>query len=95
LALAKGSARGLSRTDSKDAEAISAITLALAGDSVEAAGRAGDLAGRFPQDTIVQRDYLPMIGHLRLWRAGPGTRLGRLRSWGRRARRTGRHCHGH
>ncbi len=61
LALAKRAARGLSRTDSKDAEAISAITLALAGDSVEAARRAGDLARRFPQDTIVQRDYLPLI----------------------------------
>ncbi len=34
---------------------------ALAGDSAQAARLADDLGKRFPEDTIVQFDYLPMI----------------------------------
>jgi len=40
---------------------FSAIALALAGDSGQAAQLAADLGKRFPADTIVQYDYLPMI----------------------------------
>jgi eukaryotic-like serine/threonine-protein kinase len=37
------------------------LALALAGDSAQATRLADDLNKRFPQDTIVQSDYLPMI----------------------------------
>ena len=39
---------------------MSAIALGLAGDSAQATRPAEDLAKRFPKDTIVQFDYLPM-----------------------------------
>jgi eukaryotic-like serine/threonine-protein kinase len=55
---AKG-ARALST--GRDVDALSAIALALAGDSAQATRLASDLAKRFPEDTIVQFDYLPMI----------------------------------
>jgi hypothetical protein len=45
----------------KDVEAISALALALAGDSSRATRLADDLAARFPEDTIVQFNYLPTI----------------------------------
>jgi eukaryotic-like serine/threonine-protein kinase len=45
----------------KDAEALSAIALGLGGDSAQAVRLAGDLGKRFPEDTIVQFQYLPMI----------------------------------
>jgi serine/threonine protein kinase/Flp pilus assembly protein TadD len=45
----------------KDAAAVSAMALALAGDSAEAARLGHDLDGRFRRDTIVQFEYLPMI----------------------------------
>lgn len=40
---------------------FSAIALGLAGDSVRATQLAADLAKRFPKDTTVQFNYLPMI----------------------------------
>jgi eukaryotic-like serine/threonine-protein kinase len=45
----------------RDVEAISALTLALSGDSAKAMRLANNLSKRFPQDTIVQFEYLPMI----------------------------------
>ena len=45
----------------RDAEAISAIALGLAGDAAQATRLAADLARRFPEDTIVQLNYLPSI----------------------------------
>jgi len=42
-------------------ETFSAMTLAFAGDAVQATRLADDLAKRFPEDTIVQSEYLPMI----------------------------------
>ena len=51
----------LAISNSRDAEALSAIALELAGDSTQASRLAGDLAKRFPQDTIVQSHYLPAI----------------------------------
>ncbi len=45
----------------KDVEALSAITLGLAGDTAQAASLAADLARRFPEDTHVRLFYLPMI----------------------------------
>lgn len=49
------------RSDSKQANAFSAIALALAGDSAQAARLSDDLRQNFPEDTLVQYDYLPMI----------------------------------
>ena len=48
-------------SNAKDIEAISAITLGLAGDASLAASLAADLARRFPEDTHVHLFYLPMI----------------------------------
>ncbi len=45
----------------RDVEAGGAIALALAGDTLEAQRLAGDLAKRFPEDTLVQFNYLPAI----------------------------------
>jgi len=49
------------RSDSKQGKAFSAIALALAGDSAQAARLSDDLRKNFPADTIVQYDDLPMI----------------------------------
>jgi tetratricopeptide (TPR) repeat protein len=60
--LAKQQARAaLAISSSRDAVALSAIALALAGDSAQAEHLADDLGKRFPQDTIVQSNYLPTI----------------------------------
>jgi eukaryotic-like serine/threonine-protein kinase len=45
----------------RDVLAISAIALGLAGKAAPATRIADDLAKRFPRDTIVQLEYLPMI----------------------------------
>jgi tetratricopeptide (TPR) repeat protein len=49
------------RSDSRQGDAYSAIALALAGDSAQAARLSDDLRKNFPADTIVQYDDLPMI----------------------------------
>jgi len=51
----------LALSTGRDVEAVSAIALGLAGDSAQATRLAADLAKRFPEDTIVRFDYLPMI----------------------------------
>jgi serine/threonine protein kinase/Flp pilus assembly protein TadD len=62
MALAKQEAQAaLALANSKDVEAYSAIALGLAGDSAQAERLAADLGKRFPEDTIVQSQYLPMI----------------------------------
>jgi DNA-binding winged helix-turn-helix (wHTH) protein/tetratricopeptide (TPR) repeat protein len=62
MGLAKEQAQAsLALSNGKDAEALSAIALELAGDSALAARLADDLGKRFPQDTIVQSNYLPTI----------------------------------
>jgi hypothetical protein len=48
-------------SNGRDVEAISAIALGLAGDAAQATRLAADLAKRFPEDTIVQFNYLPAI----------------------------------
>jgi tetratricopeptide (TPR) repeat protein len=45
----------------RDVYAISAVALGLAGDSAQAMRLANDLSQRFPKDTMVQSEYLPMI----------------------------------
>ena len=51
----------LALSTGRDVEAMSAIGLGLAGDTAQAARLATDLAKRFPEDTIVQFNYLPSI----------------------------------
>jgi serine/threonine protein kinase/tetratricopeptide (TPR) repeat protein len=51
----------LALSTGRDVEGVSAIALGLASDFAQAARLAADLAKRFPEDTIVQFDYLPMI----------------------------------
>jgi serine/threonine protein kinase/Tfp pilus assembly protein PilF len=62
MALAKQQAQAANVLSSgKDAHAISAIALGLAGDATQAKRLADDLSKRFPEDTIVQFNYLPTI----------------------------------
>jgi len=51
----------LALSTGRDVEAISAIALGSAGDARQATRLAEDLAKRFPEDTIVQLEYLPMV----------------------------------
>jgi DNA-binding winged helix-turn-helix (wHTH) protein/tetratricopeptide (TPR) repeat protein len=61
-ALAKQQAQAaVAISNSRDAEALSAIALGLADNSMQATRLADDLGRRFPQDTIVQFNYLPSI----------------------------------
>jgi eukaryotic-like serine/threonine-protein kinase len=48
-------------SNGRDVEGFSALALALARDSEKAARLGDDLAKRFPEDTIVQFNYLPTI----------------------------------
>ncbi|HXJ92493.1 MAG TPA: serine/threonine-protein kinase [Terriglobia bacterium] len=48
-------------SDGRDVQAISALAVGLAADFVQAMRLANDLSQRFPKDTIVQSQYLPMI----------------------------------
>jgi eukaryotic-like serine/threonine-protein kinase len=62
MALAKQEAQSaLALAEGKDVEATSAIALGLAGESAQAERLASDLGKRFPKDTIVQSEDLPMI----------------------------------
>jgi tetratricopeptide (TPR) repeat protein len=61
-ALAKQEAQAaFALANGRDVEAVSAITLALTGDSAQAERLAGDLGKRFPEDTLVKFEYLPII----------------------------------
>ncbi|MGA9390984.1 MAG: protein kinase [Candidatus Sulfotelmatobacter sp.] len=51
----------LALSTGRDVEAISAIALGLAGEAAHASRLADELGKRFPQDTIVQFEYLAMI----------------------------------
>jgi len=60
--LAKEQVReALALSRGRDVLGFSALTLALARDSTHATQLSSDLAKRFPQDTIVQFNYLPTI----------------------------------
>ena len=61
-------------SDSRQGNAFSAIALALAGDSAQAARLSDDLRKKFPVDTIVQSDYLPMIRVATALRSGDAPR---------------------
>ena len=51
----------LGMSSARDLQAMSAIALALAGETDSAAQLAHGLSTRFPQDTLVQTNYLPAI----------------------------------
>src|ERR1700733_16263580 len=62
------------RANSRQGNAFSALALALAGDSAQAARLSDDLRKKFPADTIVQSDYLPMIRAAAALRSGGASR---------------------
>ncbi|MGC1106497.1 MAG: protein kinase [Candidatus Acidiferrales bacterium] len=62
VAVAKQDAQAaLATANSKIAQSFAGIALGLAGDSTQAEQLADDLNKRFPEDTDVQFDFLPMI----------------------------------
>jgi len=62
MAFAKQQAQAaLALSNGRDVDAVAAIALGVSGDSAQAGRTADDLASHFPQDTIVQFIYLPMI----------------------------------
>jgi hypothetical protein len=70
---AKQQARAaLALSNGRDVEAVSAIALGLAGDAPQAARLADDLDKRFPEDTIVQFNYVPTIRAAVALQAGSG-----------------------
>ena len=61
-ALAKQQAQAaLALSNGRDVQAMSAMALSLGGDAAQAARLADDLTKRFPEDTVVQFEYLPVI----------------------------------
>jgi eukaryotic-like serine/threonine-protein kinase len=61
-AMAKQQAQAaLGMANGKNVEAFATVALGLAGDFARAGQLAAELSKRFPEDTIVQFDYLPMI----------------------------------
>lgn len=70
----KGAQSALALASSWESESLSAIALALAGDSAEAERLAADLAKRFPQNTTLQFLYLPMVHACTFLHSGDGPR---------------------
>jgi len=64
----------LALSSGRDVEAISAIALGMAGDAPQATRLADDLAKRFPEDTIVKFEYLPMIHAATALQSGSATK---------------------
>lgn len=76
LALAKRQANNaLALSSGKEAVALSATALGLAGDSAYAARLAHDLDSRFPQDTVVQSNFLPTIRMATILGAGDASKV--------------------
>ena len=62
MALAKQQAQAaLTLSNGRDVEAMLAIAVGLTGDSVQAKRLHDDLGKRFPEDTVVQSNYLPTV----------------------------------
>jgi len=75
MGLAKQQApAALALSTGRDVESMSAIALGFAGDSAQATRLAEDLSERFPEDTIVQLEYLPMIHAATALQAGSATK---------------------
>jgi eukaryotic-like serine/threonine-protein kinase len=60
--------------DGREVVGFAAIALELAGEAANAQQLARDVAKRFPKDTIVQSDYLPMIHAALALRSGDGAK---------------------
>jgi tetratricopeptide (TPR) repeat protein len=72
----KQSQAALALSRGRDVEAISAIALALAGENTQGIRLAEELSARFPENTIVQFDYLPAIrAAAALQKVGPAKAL--------------------
>jgi DNA-binding winged helix-turn-helix (wHTH) protein/tetratricopeptide (TPR) repeat protein len=75
----KDASEALVLSKGQDVEGIGAVALALAGDEGRAQILADDLAKRFPESTLVQRNYLPSIrAQLALNRMDPARALDNL-----------------
>ena len=75
MALAEQQAQSaLAPAAGRDVEAFSAISFGLAGDSAHSSRLAEDLNKRFPEDTVAQFYYLPMIHAANALRSGDGGR---------------------
>jgi predicted Zn-dependent protease len=71
----------LGRSTGRDVQGAGALALALIGDANRAQALAEGLAKRFPQDTIVQRNYLPTIrAQLALDRKDPAKAIEALKT---------------
>lgn len=64
----------LAASNSKSVQVMAASALALAGDAAQATGLADDLAKRYPEDTIVQSNSLPVIRAAVALRRGDGNK---------------------
>ena len=63
MAMARQQAQAaLAQSKDKDVEGISAVALAMTGDSVQPKRFMADLDNHYPKDTIVHSIYLPIIG---------------------------------
>ncbi len=58
--------KALTSSNGRDVEALAAIAFGMTGDSKQASRLADDLGKRFPEDTIVQFNYLPTLRALAL-----------------------------
>jgi eukaryotic-like serine/threonine-protein kinase len=57
----KEAQKALQLSSGREGEAVAAVALAVAGDSAEALRLAADLSRRFPENTMVRNQYVPMI----------------------------------
>jgi tetratricopeptide (TPR) repeat protein len=74
-------AAALKLSHGRDTEASAALALALAGDATQAQKLADDLAKSYPENTIVQFNYLPTIhAGIALDQNGPAKAIGDLQS---------------
>lgn len=64
----------LATPNARQTEEIAPVVFALTGDSAQAGRFATDLAKRYPENTIVQFDYLPMTHAALALRSGDATR---------------------
>jgi eukaryotic-like serine/threonine-protein kinase len=63
----------LATPNARQTEELAPIVLALTGDSAEATRLSADLAKRYPENTFVQSDYLPMAHAASALRNGDGS----------------------
>ena len=69
------------RSDNREAQYSAVLALALAGDTVRAQLLANDFAKRYPEDTIVQFNYLPTIrAQIALNRGNPSEAIDNLQA---------------